>query len=119
MTLGDVFLNQLMRGNMINTFQYNGKIYTKITPAKTLFRSNLIHEATTRGSIFALDVQTGTFTILPGHAMHEGNHREYELKESGRSVLRRQLAEDKVAQERRKLTQIRDDINSLLLETTR
>jgi hypothetical protein len=37
----------------------------RITPAKRLFNSTMIHEVVTRGDFFAVNLQTGVFTVLP------------------------------------------------------
>lgn len=43
----------------------DGKPYMRITPAKRLFNSTMIHEVVTRGDFFAVNLQTGIFTVLP------------------------------------------------------
>lgn len=98
----------------IKTFQYEGKTYTKIIPAKTLFRSNMVHEATTRGSIFALNIETGVFTILPGYAERDGhNHREYDLCETLQSLQRRSEAESRAQEAKDKLAIIRQQMAAM------
>jgi hypothetical protein len=42
--------------------------YMHIIPSKTLFRSTTIHEVVTRGDIFAVNLHTGIFTVLPREA---------------------------------------------------
>jgi hypothetical protein len=49
----------------MQAFEYNGNIYVKIIPCKSLFNSTTIHEVVTRGSIFALNLNTSIFTVLP------------------------------------------------------
>lgn len=46
-------------------FTYKGNIYTKIIPSKRLFNSTMVHDVVTRGDMFALNVNTGLFTVLP------------------------------------------------------
>jgi hypothetical protein len=50
-------------------FEFNNSVYRKIIPCKTLFRSTTIHEVVNRGDIFALNLTTGVFTVLPGAAL--------------------------------------------------
>lgn len=50
-------------------FEFNNSVYRKIIPCKTLFRSTTIHEVVNRGDIFALNLTTGVFTVLPGTAL--------------------------------------------------
>ena len=49
-------------------FVYEGRPFMKIIPSKALFRSTTIHEVVNRGDIFALNLATGIFTILPNGA---------------------------------------------------
>jgi hypothetical protein len=42
-----------------------------IVPSKTLFRSTTIHDVITRGDIFAVNLNTRVFTILPREALSE------------------------------------------------
>ena len=46
-------------------FVHSGVPYMRITPAKRLFNSTMIHEVITRGDFFAVNLQTSQFTILP------------------------------------------------------
>ena len=47
----------------------DGRNYCKVIPAKRLFNSTMIHEVITRGDFFAVDLETGTLTILAGHLL--------------------------------------------------
>ena len=47
----------------------DGRNYYKVIPAKKLFNSTLVHEVITRGDFFAVDLETGTLTILAGHLL--------------------------------------------------
>lgn len=49
-------------------FYYNDSLYLRIIPAKRLFQSTLVHEVVTRGDVFAVHMETGQFTIVPGKA---------------------------------------------------
>jgi hypothetical protein len=55
--------NQNQKPNRI--FVYKNDPYMRITPAKRLFNSTMIHEVVTRGDFFAVNLQTGVFTVLP------------------------------------------------------
>ena len=46
-------------------FVHNGNPYMRITPCKRLFNSTTIHQVVTRGDFFAVNLQTGIFTVLP------------------------------------------------------
>ena len=54
--------------NTLKTFKYKGELYIRAVPAKTLFRSTLIHEVVNRGDVFAIRVSDQTLTIIPGTA---------------------------------------------------
>ncbi len=47
-------------------FSIAGVLYTKVTPAKTLFHSTMVHEVVNRGDIFAVEVATGKLTVIDG-----------------------------------------------------
>ena len=51
------------------TFVWEGARYTKVVPAKTLFRSTMIHEVVNRGDFFAVNIDTHVLTILPKEAL--------------------------------------------------
>ena len=52
----------------------DGRNYCKVIPAKRLFNSTMVHEVITRGDFFAVDLETGTLTILAGHLLsHPSN----------------------------------------------
>lgn len=46
-------------------FVYNGIPYMRVTPVKRLFNSNMVHEVITRGDFFAVDLRSGSLTVLP------------------------------------------------------
>lgn len=48
------------------TIPIQNEYYTRIIPAKKLFNSTMIHEVVNRGDIFALNVNTGIFTVISG-----------------------------------------------------
>lgn len=47
-------------------FLYKGEQHLRIIPGKKLFNSTMVHEVVNRGDVFALNLETGLFTILPG-----------------------------------------------------
>lgn len=52
----------------LKVFMHNDMPYVKIIPCKRLFNSTTIHEVVTRGDIFALNLLTTQFTVLPNGA---------------------------------------------------
>jgi len=52
-------------------FQYKERLYARILPAKRLFNSTMVYEVVNRGDIFALDLVTMQFTVIPGQFMAE------------------------------------------------
>lgn len=40
----------------------------RVVPGKKLFQSTLVHSVVNRGDVFAVDMETGILTILPGNA---------------------------------------------------
>ena len=65
----------------LKALNIDGRNYCKVIPAKRLFNSTMIHEVITRGDFFAVDLETGTLTILAGHLLsHPSNRLELTLK---------------------------------------
>jgi len=58
---------------------YNGQAFIVMAPAKSLFKSSLIYEVTTRGDVFAMNIKTQVFTVIPGDA--DVRYFEIEIKE--------------------------------------
>ena len=52
----------------MKAFYYNSALYIKCTPAKSLFKSTMVHEVVNRGDVFALRVSDNVLTIIPGTA---------------------------------------------------
>lgn len=50
----------------MKAFIHNGEVYLRCIPSKALFRSTMVHEVVNRGDIFAMNVNTQEFTIIPG-----------------------------------------------------
>ena len=73
----------------LHTFNHNNITYVKIIPSKKLFNSTMIHEVVTRGDIFALNLETGEFTILPGYKKQaeEARKKLRELADEMRTEL--------------------------------
>ena len=55
----------------LNLIIFNDKTYMRVVPGKKLFQSNLVHSVVNRGDVFAVDMETGILTILPGNAQVE------------------------------------------------
>ena len=53
----------------LKALNIDGRNYYKVIPAKRLFNSTMVHEVITRGDFFAVDLETGTLTILAGHLL--------------------------------------------------
>jgi len=49
-------------------FKYRDRFYLRIFPTKRLFNSTTVWEIVNRGDIFALDLETLQFTVIPGIA---------------------------------------------------
>ena len=62
----------------LKALHIDGRNYYKVIPAKRLFNSTMIHEVITRGDFFAVDLETGTLTILAGHLLASPSNT-YEL----------------------------------------
>ena len=52
-------------------FIYNGVYYLRVIPGKRLHQSTLIWEVVNRGDVFALNMETGVLTVVPGKAQVE------------------------------------------------
>lgn len=55
----------------MKAFTYNGELYVRTIPAKSLFKSTMVHEVVNRGDVFALRVKDQVLTIVPGTATVE------------------------------------------------
>jgi hypothetical protein len=47
-------------------FLYQGQQHLRVIPGKRLFNSTMVHEVVNRGDVFAVNLETGMLTILPG-----------------------------------------------------
>lgn len=61
----------------VKAFIYKDEVYIRAVPVKALFRSNMVHEVTVRGDVFAIRVNDQALTIVPGTA--EVEHCELQL----------------------------------------
>ena len=52
----------------LTSFYYKGELYIRAIPAKSLFRSSLIHDVINRGDVMAMRVRDQSLTIIPGKA---------------------------------------------------
>jgi hypothetical protein len=50
----------------VKAFTFEGELYIRCIPAKTLFHSTLVHEVVNRGDIFALRVSDQKLTVIKG-----------------------------------------------------
>lgn len=96
----------------LHTFTHNNQLHLKITPAKKLFNSTLIHEVVNRGDVFALNLETGIFTILPRH-YYDGAyvvHQTHDLVPSAATVAAAHRAKEKAAEAKVRLKELVEQI---------
>jgi hypothetical protein len=91
----------------MKAFRYNGVLYLRCIPAKSLFHSSMVHEVVNRGDVFALDVATQKLTIIPGTAQVE--HLEAFCAEDAEPV-KEAPAPEQVQATKAKIKQQRDDL---------
>jgi hypothetical protein len=60
--------------NNAKIFKYNGEWYLRVIPAKTLFRSTMVHEVVNRGDVLAVRMSDSTLTVIRGSSQVE--HKE-------------------------------------------
>lgn len=92
----------------LHTFTHNNQLHLKITPAKKLFNSTLIHEVVNRGDVFALNLSTGIFTILPRHYYAGAYvvHQTHDLTLSEHSRTAANRAKEKAAEAKVRLKEL-------------
>ena len=96
----------------LHTFIHNDQLHLKITPAKKLFNSTLIHEVVNRGDVFALNLSTGIFTILPRH-QYDGAyvvHQTHDLIPSAATVAAAHRAKEKATEAKVRLKELVEQI---------
>lgn len=76
----------------MKAFIYNGNLYIRCIPAKTLFRSTTIHNIVNRGDIFAIRVIDSCLTVIPGDAEVEHLELKVPMVMPSLSEVRAQLA---------------------------
>jgi hypothetical protein len=52
-------------------FWYEEQLYIRCIPAKSLFKSTLVHEVINRGDIFGIRVSDSALTIISGNSLVE------------------------------------------------
>lgn len=52
----------------MKVFWYEGDIYIRAIPAKSLMKSTMVYEVVTRGDVFALRIRDSQLTIIKGTA---------------------------------------------------
>jgi len=52
-----------------------GETYIKVSPAKTLFHSTMVHEVVNRGDCFVVRLSDGVLTVLSGKLLSESARR--------------------------------------------
>ena len=82
----------------MKTFTYNGELYIRVIPAKTLCRSSLIYEVITRGDIFAIRAKDSVLTIIPGTSQVEHHIHELSIKHTKQT----RTADSEIKRSRRK-----------------
>ena len=92
----------------LHTFNHNNTTYVKIIPSKKLFNSTMIHEVVNRGDVFALNLSTGIFTILP-RPYYDGAyvvHQTHDLVLSESSRVAADSAKEKAAKAKVRLKEL-------------
>ena len=64
----------------MNTFIYENEIYIRVIPAKSLFKSSMVHEVVNRGDIFGVRVSDQVLTIIPGNS--QVTHTKHDITKS-------------------------------------
>ena len=54
--------------------------FMRIAPVKSLLHSTLIHEVLARGDVFAVDLTTGMFTVLPASTLVVPLHSRFQYQ---------------------------------------
>lgn len=49
-------------------FWYEGRLWIRVVPSKRLFNSTMVHEVVNRMDVFAMELATQQFTVIPGRA---------------------------------------------------
>ena len=94
----------------MKTFIYENEIYIRCIPAKSLFKSSLVHEVVNRGDIFAVRVSDQVLTIIPGKSQVE--HTSHSLTQNDRTNKAPATSSPSKAEARAKLKQLADELRS-------
>ncbi len=83
----------------MKVFLYEGEFYIRVIPAKSLMKSTMVYEVTTRGDVFALRIRDSQLTIIKGtaevvHCDDEATH----VAVSQADYLKMQQAQDQYKQ---------------------
>jgi len=95
----------------MKTFTYESELYIRIIPAKSLFRSTLVHEVVNRGDIFAIRVSDSTLTVIPGTA--QVTHHEHNLIPANKATATGTDSKAKT-EARAKLRKIADELRETI-----
>lgn len=93
-------------------FEIAGVQYMKVTPAKTLFRSNMVHEVVTRGDCFVVNLGTGSLTIM-SNSLIEFADKAAVIESTAPTAVASPAAAKK---ERARLKQLRDEAKARELQ---
>lgn len=96
----------------MKTFTYESELYIRIIPAKSLFRSTLVHEVVNRGDIFAIRVSDSTLTVIPGTA--QVIHHEHNLAPAANKATATRADSKAKTEARAKLREIADELRETI-----
>ncbi len=73
----------------MKVFWYEGDVYIRVIPAKSLMKSTMVYEVTTRGDVFALRIRDSQLTIIKGSApvVHCDNDAKIEVSKTDYAKL--------------------------------
>ena len=80
-----------MKEHSLNIIIFNNKPYIRVIPGKKLFQSNLIHSVVNRGDVFAVCLEDGVLTILPGVAEVEKSKAVVWIKQTTQEPTQTEL----------------------------
>lgn len=78
----------------------DGHQYLKVTPAKTLFHSTMVHEVVNRGDVFVVRLDDNVLTILDGNLVRLA---EASVKESAKLATTKKTDTVTVARMRKEI----------------
>lgn len=93
----------------LNTFIYDNQVYIRCIPAKSLFKSSLVHEVVNRGDIFAVRISDQVLTIIPGKSQVEHTSHELSIPTVNKTPAASSTSK---AEARAKLKQLAADIKA-------